>query len=293
MFRIGIDLGGTKIEGAILDENNIIYRKRIDTEAQYGYEHILKNIKKLYDDMVNYINNQPHTLGIGTPGAISIKTGLLKNSNTVCMNGKPFKNDIEMMLNRKIVIENDANCFALAEATMGAGINKRMVFGVIMGSGCGGGIVIDGKVWTGLQAIGGEWGHMTVDPAGPLCYCGKRGCVETFISGNGLQNRYFEKYGVRKSLKEIVKEYRNGETRAREFMEIFFDNFGRCLSNLINILDPDIVILGGGVSNIDELYTEGIKMVRHYVFSDSLETPIVKHMLGDSAGVIGAALIGI
>jgi fructokinase len=294
MLRLGMDLGGTKIEGIVLDENGKeCFRERIATEQEKGYEQILRNIKKNYDAMVESINGGEHTFGIGTPGALSVRTGLLKNSNTVCMNGKPLKQDIETMLGRKIMIQNDANCFAMAEALYGAGKGKDLVFGVIMGTGCGGGIVHNGQVITGLQAIGGEWGHMSIDPNGPDCYCGMRGCVETLISGGGLEKRYLERYGVRKGLLQVEKEYGAGDAQAVEFMKVFFRNFGRSMANLITILDPDIVVLGGGVSNMDAIYTEGIKEVEAQVFSDSLETPIVRHELGDSSGVIGAALIGI
>jgi fructokinase len=294
MLRFGIDLGGTKIEGIILDaDGKEHFRERIPTEKEKGYEAILQNIKKLHDHMAAKVDGQEHTFGIGTPGALSLRTGLLKNSNTVCMIGKPVKDDLEKLFGRPIAIQNDANCFAMAEALYGAAKGKGLVFGVIMGSGCGGGIIHKGEVITGLQAIGGEWGHHSIDPNGPVCYCGEHGCVETYISGGGLERMYEAKYGRKRSLKDVVVDYRNGDAEAVEFMEYFFDRFGRCMANLINILDPDIVVLGGGVSNIDELYTEGVKQVEKYVFSDSLETPIVKHTLGDSAGVIGAALIGI
>jgi fructokinase len=233
------------------------------------------------------------TFGIGTPGAISPRTGLLKNSNTVCMNGQPVKADLEKLIGRKIEIQNDANCFAMAEALLGAGKGKNLVFGVIMGTGCGGGIVYKGEVFTGPQAIAGEWGHMSIDPDGPVCYCGQKGCVETFISGGGLEKRYAEKFGVKKSLKTIEEEYFAGEPKAVEFMQIFFNHFGRSIANLIDILDPDIVVLGGGVSNFKAIYTEGVAAVKKYVFTDELDTPIVKHSIGDSAGVLGAALVGI
>ena len=294
MYRIGIDLGGTKIEGVVLDASGReLTRKRIPTEREQGYEHILNRLKAMYDDLLPVAHGEPTTFGIGTPGAISPRTGLLKNSNTVCMNGQPVKADLEKRLGRKIEIQNDANCFAMAEALLGAGRGKRLVFGVIMGTGCGGGIVYKGEVFTGAQAIAGEWGHMSIDPQGPLCYCGQRGCTETYISGAGLENRHAEKYGVRRPLKEIERDYFAGEPQAVEFMTWFFDRFGRALANLIDILDPDIVVIGGGVSNFKALYTEGVAQVRKYVFTDELETPIVKHQLGDSAGVLGAALVGV
>jgi fructokinase len=239
------------------------------------------------------IKNQPHTFGIGTPGAISPRTGLMKNSNTVCMNGQPVKADLEKLLGRKIEIQNDANCFAMAEALHGAGRGKKLVFGVIMGTGCGGGIVHHGEVIAGPQGIAGEWGHMSIDPNGPACYCGQRGCVETLISGGGLQNRYAETFGVKKTFREIEQDFYAGDADAAAFMKIFFRNFGRALANLIAVLDPDVIVLGGGVSKFDALYTEGVAQVAKFIFSDSLETPIVKHQLGDSAGVIGAALVGI
>jgi fructokinase len=293
-FRIGIDLGGTKIEGIVLDKQGVeLYRKRIPTEQERGCAHILERIKYLYSDLAAHIQNAPHTLGIGTPGAISRRTGLMKNSNTVCLNGQPLKAELERLLGRTIEIQNDANCFAMAEALHGAGKGKNLVFGVIMGTGCGGGIVHRGEVITGPQSIAGEWGHMSINPNGALCYCGQRGCVETYISGGGASARYAEQYGETKSFAEIEEAYRRGEPRAVEFMKTFFRHFGRSVANLIDILDPDVVVLGGGLSKVKSLYTEGVAEVAKQVFSDSLETPIVENKLGDSAGVIGAALVGI
>ena len=293
MYRIGIDLGGTKIEGVVLDAGGKeILRKRIATEREHGYQHILQRIKWLHDELAAAADG-PTTFGIGTPGAVSPRTGLLKNSNTVCLNGQPVKADLEQLLKRPIAMQNDANCFALAEARLGAGRGKNLVFGVIMGTGCGGGLVHKGEVLTGPQAIAGEWGHMSIDPHGPACYCGKAGCVETFISGGGLENRFAEKYGVRRPLKEVEAAYFAGESQAVEFMQWFFDRFGRALANVIDILDPDIIVLGGGVANFQAIYREGVEQVSKYVFTDHLETPIVRHQLGDSAGVFGAALVGI
>jgi fructokinase len=294
MFRIGIDLGGTKIEGIVLDAQGVeLYRKRIPTEQERGCAHILNRIKSLHDELTAQIQNAPHTLGIGTPGAISRRTGLLKNSNTVCLNGQPIKTDLERLLGRKIEVQNDANCFAMAEALYGAGKGKNLVFGVIMGTGCGGGIVYKGEVITGPQSIAGEWGHMSINPSGPLCYCGQRGCVETYISGGGVEARYVEQFGEKKSFVEIEAAYRRGEPRATEFMKTFFRHFGRSVANLLDIMDPDIFVIGGGVSKVQSLYTEGVAEVAKQLFSDSLETPIVENKLGDSAGVIGAALVGI
>jgi fructokinase len=294
MFRFGIDLGGTKIEGIVLnDSGKEIFRKRIDTEQEGGYRHVLDRIAALYRGLTEAVESAPHTLGIGTPGAISPRNGLLKNSNTVCLNGQPLKVDLENLLGRAIQIQNDANCFAMAEALHGAGRGNRLVFGVIMGTGCGGGIVHNGEVIVGRQAIAGEWGHTSIAPDGPHCYCGKRGCVETYISGGGAEMRYAEIFGVKKPFRQIERDFYAGESKAVEFMAIFFRNFGRALANVIDVLDPDVVVLGGGVSNFDALYVQGVGEVARFVFSDSLETPIVKYQLGDSAGVIGAALIGI
>ncbi len=293
-FKIGVDLGGTKIEGVVLDAaGREIFRKRVPTERELGYQHILGSLKNLHADLVAAADGHPTTFGIGTPGTLSRHTGLLKNSNTVCMNGQPVKADLEKILNRPIEIQNDANCFALAEAVLGAGRGKQLVFGVIIGTGCGGGIVYEGKVLAGLQGLGGEWGHSSIDPNGPLCFCGHRGCVETYISGGGLEKRYAERYGTRRPLKEVEKEYFAGQPQAVEFMTAFFDRFGRALANIIDIVDPDVVVMGGGVSNFPAVYSEGIARVRHYALTDDLETPIVKHQLGDSAGVLGAALVGV
>jgi fructokinase len=291
-LRFGIDLGGTKTEGVILDGERQVLRERAATDAS-GYDTVLGGIERLYRRMVRAAADAPHTLGIGTPGAVSRRTGLLKNSNTTCLNGMPVARDLRTRLGRELAIENDANCFALAEARRGAGQGYRVTFGVILGTGCGGGIVIDGKVHGGLQSIAGEWGHTVIDPAGPACYCGARGCVETFISGSGLENRYAERAGSRHAVDEIVARWRAGEPAATAAMGDFFARFGQAVANLIAVLDPDVVVLGGGLSNIDELYGRGVEEVRRRVFSDSLETPIVKHRLGDSAGVVGAALVGI
>jgi len=291
-LRFGIDLGGTKTEGIILDATGREYfRKRIATNSSH-YDAVLSGIVDLYGDMRRAAGDAPHTLGIGTPGAVSKRTGLLKNSNTVCLNSRPVPRDLRERLGHELVIENDANCFAMAEALQGAAKGRRVVFGVIMGTGCGGGIVLDGKVHSGLQSIAGEWGHMSIDPNGPPCYCGQRGCVETFISGTGLERRCAELTGDTRGVPEIVAAYRSGEPGAVALMDEFFARFGRALANVIAIMDPDIVVLGGGLSNIDELYTRGVGETARRVFSDSLETPIVRHRLGDSAGVIGAALVG-
>ena len=294
MNRMGMDLGGTKIEGIVLDaQGQELFRKRVETQREKGYQHILNRIKSLHDDLAASTGGAPHTLGIGTPGVVAPRTGLMKNSNTVCMNGQPVKADLEKLLGRPVEMQNDANCFAMAEALLGAGRGHKLVFGVIMGTGCGGGLVYKGEVITGPQGIAGEWGHMCIDPEGPLCYCGQKGCVETFISGGGLQRRYEAQYGVQKSFFEIEQDYRQGEPKAVALIQEFFRRFGRAMANLIDVLDPDAIVLGGGVSKFEDVYTLGVAEVAKYVFNDRLETPILKHQIGDSAGVIGAALVGI
>jgi len=294
MFKIGIDLGGTKIEGIVLSPNGQeVVRRRIETQQERGYEHILSAIVGLYHTLADKISYSPHTVGICTPGSISQKTGLLKNSNTLCLNEQPIKKNLEKMLNRAVAIDNDANCFAMAEALMGAGKGYNMVFAVIMGTGCGGGIVYKGQVLKGLHGIAGGWGHSSINPNGPECYCGRNGCVETYISGGGLEKMYARQFGKTKKLYEVVDLFRKGAVAEVDFMFEFFEHFASALANVINILDPDVVVLGGGLSNIKELYSIGVDNLKNHVFNDEFTTPVLKNELGDSSGVFGAALIGV
>jgi len=286
VYKVGIDLGGTKIEGICIDQNNsVIQRKRIPTNQQKGYSHIVDSIVSLVRDITKEIDD--YSIGICTPGAISKKTGLIKNSNTQCLIGKPLREDLEKSLGRKIKMENDANCFAMAEAVLGSGVGYSMVFGVIMGTGVGGGIVIDGKIHHGRTNIAGEWGHHMLHQNGNQCYCGRRGCVETYISGPALEKRWTDITGRKEPLSEIID---NSELNL-QWKQEFLDNFGISLANVIDILDPDVIVLGGGLSNIDFLYSEGQKSVYRNVFSDIVDTPIIRNKLGDSAGVFGAALL--
>jgi fructokinase len=287
VYKIGIDLGGTKTEGILLDNSShTIERKRLSTPRN-NYQEIIKTICNLVNDLSKGIED--FTVGICTPGAISKKTGLLKNSNTQCLIGKPLKEDLEKKLDKKISIENDANCFAISEATLGIAKNYSFVFGVILGTGVGGGIVIDGKIHRGRTNIAGEWGHHTLHQNGKNCYCGKKGCVETYISGPALEQRWKEMTGKNQSLPEIVKDSDN--SKFITWKQEFLDNFGTALANVIDILDPDVVVLGGGLSNIGFLYSDGTQNVYDKVFSDLVDTPILKNNLGDSAGVFGAALL--
>ena len=295
----GIDLGGTKIECAVLDaKNNLnpIIRKRIDTEAHKGYQHILSQIKKLVDQIVDEIGMQPTRVGFATPGALEPDTQLMKNCNTVCMNGQPMKFDLETLLHVEVKIANDANSFALAEALMGAGKNypdAEVVFGVIMGTGVGGGLVVHGKVINGHHSLGGEWGHNILEEGGADCYCGKKGCVEQVIAGPSLERYYATISGTRLKLKEILTRHKAGsDAHATATIERLLEYYGRAISTLVNVLDPDLIVIGGGVGNIDLLYTEGYERIKKYVFNNGkLTTPICKPLLGDSAGVFGAALL--
>jgi len=285
--RIGIDLGGTKTEGILLNENlESIERKRIPT-PQNDYQAILNSIVDLVNDLKTKANES--TIGICTPGAISKKTGLIKNSNTQCLIGMPLKEDLEKALGQKVSMDNDANCFAMAEAKMGAAKDYDMVFGVIMGTGVGGGIVISKKIHHGRTNIAGEWGHHTLHQNGNKCYCGKSGCVETYISGPALEKKWNELTGKQESLSQIIQNLDNDI--ANQWKNEFLNNFGTALANVIDILDPDAIVLGGGVSNISFLYDEGKKAVYDKVFSDLVDTPILKNQLGDSAGVFGASLL--
>jgi fructokinase len=295
----GIDMGGTKIEGVVLkskEEQEVLFRNRVPSETDHGYEHILGQVKKLVDTMEAELGYRPEKIGFGTPGTLDPKLGTMKNCNTVAMNGKPMKKDLESLLGIKIEMANDADCFALAETRYGVVKEHfpeaRVVFGIIMGTGVGGGLVINGQAIVGLQGIAGEWGHNFLDESGGPCYCGKSGCVENVISGPALETYYFRETGNRKPLKDIVAlaESKVDPTAQKTMMRLI-EFFGKAVSVLINIIDPDVIVIGGGVGNIDMLYDRGIDSIKKYVFNNRLDTPIVQPMLGDSAGVIGAAFL--
>jgi len=289
VHKIGIDLGGTKIEGILLDERyNTIQRKRIETHQENGYDSIVKSIISLVNELKEKTSEEI-TVGMCTPGVIDTNSGLVKNSNTQCLIGMPLKTDIEKALGYQIVMENDANCFTLAESVLGSAKGYDVVFGVIMGTGVGGGIVINETLHKGRTNIAGEWGHHTLHPNGNECYCGKQGCVETYISGPSLEKRWLEITGKKESLQSIVQDF--SDEKSKQWKEEFLENFGIGLANVIDILDPDVIVLGGGVSNIPFLYDEGKEAVYDKVFSDSVDTPILKNSLGDSAGVFGACMI--
>ena len=289
MNKIGIDLGGTKTEGILLDDNfETIERKRVKTNQEKGYSSILELIKNLVDDL-RQETNQKTSIGICTPGALSRKSGLIKNSNTQCLIGKDLKTDLENIFNQNISIENDANCFALAESKLGAAQDFDTVFGVIMGTGVGGGLIINDQIHNGRTNIAGEWGHHCIRPEGNSCYCGNRGCVETYLSGPALEKRWEHLSNKRQSLSEII--HNNEDNSLQKWKTEFLENFGLALGNVIDILDPDVIVLGGGLSNIPFLYDEGKNSIHQKVFSDQIDTPILKNKLGDSAGVFGACMI--
>ena len=294
----GVDLGGTKIECAVLNEKFVVIeRQRVDTEAQFGYPHIISQIKKVIDKVEDLIGERPTKVGFSTPGVLDPGTQKMKNCNTVCMNDQPMKTDIEAALGIPVTLANDANCFALAETLMGAvpkvDPNAQVVFGVIMGTGVGGGLVVNGKVIYGKHGIGGEWGHNIIEEDGPPCYCGKSGCVENVISGPALQRYYTKISGNELKLKEIYERHLAGTDEfASQTIDRMLEYYGRGISTIINVIDPDVIVIGGGVGNIDLLYTEGYERIKKYIFNNKkLETPIVKPLLGDSAGVFGAALL--
>ncbi|MEM6628106.1 MAG: ROK family protein [Bacteroidota bacterium] len=295
----GIDLGGTKIEVVVmeyLDPHAVLLRDRIPTEAAKGYAHILSQIHTLIENASQKIGVRPSVIGIGTPGAMDPYSGTMKNSNTTVLNGKPFRPDLAEKLGIPVHMANDANCFALAEARMGAVAqnvpNAKVVFGIIMGTGVGGGVVYKGEVWNGNQGIGGEWGHNFLHESGGQCYCGKVGCVETVISGTGLQKYYKQQTGEFRKLKEILKRHEQGiDEYATATIERLITYFGIGVSSIINLLDPDVIVIGGGVGNIDLLYDEGLRSIEKYVFNPKLRTPVIKPLLGDSAGVFGAAAL--
>src|SRR6478735_2896462 len=295
----GFDLGGTKIEGVILPsvhDPKPILRKRIDTEAEQGYQHIVGQIIKLTELMKEESGLQPAALGIGTPGVLDPILLTMKNCNSTALNGQPLLSDVQSGLNIPVVLANDANCFALAETHWGVVKEKapdaKMVFGIIMGTGVGGGIVIEGKVWNGKHGIAGEWGHNFLDESGGPCYCGKTGCVEKVLSGPSLQKYYHSLSGKEASLKQIVHAARHeSEDHATKTIDRLCHYFGKAVSVVIDILDPDVIVVGGGVGNIDEVYTEGYDAIRKFIFNNRVDVPVLKPSLGDSAGVFGAAAL--
>ena len=293
-LRIGVDLGGTKIEAVALDASGaILARRRVATPAQ-DYGEIIRAIAGLVRGVEEETGRQG-TVGVGAPGALSARTGLVRGSNTQVVNGKPLDIDLAAALGRPVRVENDANCFALSEAVDGAGQGARTVFGVILGTGVGGGVVVDGRILTGSNHIGGEWGHtplpwMTPDEfPGARCFCGHDGCIETFLSGPGLARDYARRACAEASGREIAARAAQGEAAAVATLDAYRDRLARALAMIANILDPDVIVLGGGVSNVAAIYEGLNERVAAHAFTDALETRILRNVHGDSGGVRGAA----
>ena len=293
-MKIGIDLGGTKTEGILINDNGKeLAKNRIQTEKNYegtirGIISIVKKFEKDFGDS--------KSIGIGMPGAVSSDSALVKNANSIWLNGKPFKKDLEKELERKVNLENDANCFALSEAVDGAGMGHPVVFGVIIGTGTGGGISVNKKVITGKNNIAGEWGHVSLPNRTNdekkyvnQCYCEKSGCMETYVSGPGFANCFNLKHNTNYNSHEILDEFNNNKIRAVEALDNYIDHLARGLSLVCNILDPDIIVLGGGMSNISYIYDHINTSLRKYIFSNTFDTKVVKNLHGDSGGVRGAA----
>jgi predicted NBD/HSP70 family sugar kinase len=292
----GIDLGGTKIEGVVMDPSRpgeALFRLRRETSSSQGYEHILSQIEGVISDLESASGlTRPPMIGIGTPGAMEPSTGRLKNSNTTCLNDRPILQDLERLTGSRILMANDANCFALAEALVGAAAGSGVVFGVILGTGVGGGVVVNGRILPGLHGIAGEWGHNPLRGESHPCYCGRSGCIEGVIAGPSLERFYREHGGDTIRLPEISLRARTGEKLAIETLERLREKFAESIAAVINILDPDAIVIGGGVGNIPLLYEEQTReSVLAHIFNKELRTRILPPILGDSAGVFGAALL--
>ena len=293
-FRTGIDLGGTKIESIVLDsKGSQVFRKRIPS-PQGSYIETVNAITELVLEADNHVHEITR-VGIGIPGALSEQTGLVKNANSTWLIGKPLKSDLEYSLKRRIKIENDANCFTISEAVDGAGAQAQIVFGVILGTGVGGGITINANPLRGINSITGEWGHNPLPWTNEQelnqnkCYCGKKGCIETFLSGPAVAENYYKKTGKVLTVENILALSEAGDLNAQGIFNEFEIHLARGLAQVINILDPDIIVLGGGLSNISRLYDNTIKIWDEYIFSDRINTKLVPARHGDASGVRGAA----
>jgi fructokinase len=293
-MRIGIDLGGTKIEVLTIDHQGVeLARHRIDTPRD-DYAATIKAIVGLVHRMEEE-TGRTGTVGAGIPGSISRITGMVKNSNSTWLNGRPLHRDLTAALGREVRVANDANCLAVSEATDGAAAGAHVVYGVILGTGCGGGVAIDGRVHDGPNGVAGEWGHNPLpwqkpeENPGPACYCGKRGCMEMWVSGTGIALDYKEVTGRSRTTREIVSDFEAGDRTAADTLERFEDRLARGLSNVINILDPDVIVMGGGVSRVKHIYQTLPQLLPKYVFGGEVSTPIFAAMYGDSSGVRGAA----
>jgi fructokinase len=294
LMRLGIDLGGTKIEIIALDDNgHAVLRERVATPE--SYEERIEAMASLADMACDRLAIPHCTIGIATPGAVSRKTGRMKNCNSVCLNDQPLRQDLERRLGQPVRLSNDANCFALSEATDGAAAGASSVFGVILGTGVGGGIVINGHVLEGANAIAGEWGHNPLpwpqddERPGPVCYCGRRGCIETFLSGPGMSADHERHTGLQLTAEQIATNAEQSDEQCLATRERYLRRLARALAHVVNILDPEVIVLGGGVSNMQAIYSHVPEYWRPWIFSDQVETKLVRHAHGDSSGVRGAA----
>lgn len=296
----GIDLGGTKIEGVVLksaQEPEVLFRHRVPTESSLGYAHILGQVAQLVQHMAAAAGYRATQIGIGTPGTIVPKTGLMKNCNATVLNGRPVRTDLEQLLGMRVVMANDANCFALAETQLGVVQQQfpeaKVVFGIILGTGVGGALVVNGEIIGGYHGIAGEWGHNYLSSSeGEACFCGKTGCNESILAGPALERFYAQHSAQPRPLQEIAERAGGSyDAVATQTMERLCHFFGLALSTVINLLDPDVIVVGGGVGNIDYLYHAGVAHVHHHIFDRQFEAPVVKPLLGDSAGVFGAAYL--
>jgi fructokinase len=291
MLRLGIDLGGTKIEiVALANDRTELLRRRVPT-PRGDYRGTVKAVASLVESAESELGKRG-SVGVGIPGAESRATGLIKNANSTWLIGKPLRSDLQSLLQREVRLANDANCFALSEATDGAAAGAEVVFGVILGTGVGGGIVAHGKVLTGANAIAGEWGHNRLpgqEPAWPACYCGHNGCVETFLSGPGIKRDHAESTGEIVDPIEIAARAATGDAACEATLIRYETRLARALAEVVNILDPDVIVLGGGLSNLDRLYENVPKLWGAHIFSDQIATRLLKNRHGDASGVRGAA----
>lgn len=296
-MRIGVDLGGTKIEGILLTNEGEISKKiRVVTPGE-SYRDTLKAVCQVINQLQEHAC-QPLNVGIGSPGTLSKTSGLMKNCNSICLNGEALKKDIERNLGYEIRLENDANCFALSEAHYGAAKNSKSMFGVIIGTGTGGGIVINNQLLTGPNNIAGEWGHNSLPSSAReliaedrLCYCGRLNCIETVLSGRGLKKSHFEATGVEFEASKIAELAMAKDSAASQSLEIYSKQLARCLATIVNVIDPEVIVLGGGLSNIGSLYDSVPKDMAEYVFNDSLQTRLASPKFGDASGARGAACL--
>ena len=300
ILRLGVDLGGTKTEIiALADDGRELLRRRIDT-PRGSYRGIVEAlgglVKRAEAELAAQGYSGPHSVGIGMPGAISPFTGLAMNANSTELNGMPFKSDLEALLGREVRLANDANCLAVSEAVDGAAAGAKLVFAGILGTGCGAGIAIDGATWDGQHRIAGEWGHNPLPwpsveevTGAQTCFCGQRGCLETWVSGTGFRQDFERATGRALHGREIIAEVLAGEGAASEAFDRYLSRLGRALAHVANLLDPDVIVLGGGMSNVAALYERLPAAITRYVFSDRFVTPIRPALHGDSSGVRGAA----